>query len=118
MRTSNSKPTASAHPMSWFDPRIVCHPGVSFQACHRWPTMIPIPIPELASEKARWSVNSEGGLMGRCTLPLSRCSVHHSKSPAIILTGQCGMKGRLEHRPSMRLSPVRYARPRGSTEAV
>ena len=83
--TSSSKPMASAHPMLQFALRIVCHSGVSFQACHCWPMVILIPIPELASKKARWSANGEGGFMGHCMLPDLRGSVHHSRSFAIIL---------------------------------
>ena len=50
-RMSSSNPTALAHPMSFF-PRYVFQSAWSLQALHLDPMTMPIPKPELASEKA------------------------------------------------------------------
>ncbi|KAH7903908.1 hypothetical protein BJ138DRAFT_1107277 [Hygrophoropsis aurantiaca] len=66
-------PTASAQPMSRC-PLWVFHPGIRRHALQNFPIVMPIPIPELASEKARTSRWGCGGVIGLDTWPVLRVS--------------------------------------------
>ena len=84
---SNLKPIASAHPMSRC-PCAVCHPGMSLHALQNFPMMMPMPMPELASEKAWGSEKDDGGYIGRDTSPAWRSSDHQRRSSAMPLMGR------------------------------
>ena len=111
----SSKPTASAQPISRPSD---FQPGSKRQARHLCPSVMPIPKPELASEKAWRSERSIGPGMGRERLEDPRRSVHHSRSLDVLRGGVCGMKGQLLKPESMVSKVVRYAHPAGITREV
>jgi hypothetical protein len=73
--TSNSKAMAPAHLMSHF-PLDVFHPGMRCQALQKLSIMMPRPMPELASKKARRFVESSSERIGLDT-PLDCSRVDH-----------------------------------------
>src|SRR5271155_3594657 len=79
-RVRNSKPTASAHPMSLPS---AFHPGTRRHARHWSPITMPIPKPELASEKASLSVTMAGPGMGREIAGELSASSHQARSEEV-----------------------------------
>ena len=97
---------ALAHPMSlgpWRD----CHPARKRQARQQFLMVIPIPIPELASEYAFGSRKGGGGKIERTKVPSFSFPLHQLSSFSISLSGRCGMNGHLAHMASMLSSPMR-----------
>jgi hypothetical protein len=90
--TKNSKPIASAHPMSL--PSLF-HPGMSRHACQYFPTVIAMPTPELASEYALMSMMGVGFGIGHEMVCCCRRAFHHLRSSVVCRGGVRGMKGQL-----------------------
>ena len=90
MVTRNSRPTASAQPISFLSE---FQPGRNFQALQWLPTMIPIPNPELASENACRSVGVLVGEMQQESGGMLSLASHQSSSKRVPFGGVRGMKG-------------------------
>lgn len=114
----NSRAMASAQPMSLVPLREFRQPGMSLQAPHRLPIVIPIPISELASKKAFKSMKRWGGRISRWTSPDWSLSVHQSRSLDTLPSALWGMSDFGELVFSMASKPVRYALPQGSVAAA
>src|ERR1700679_963467 len=80
VRARSSKPTASAHPISLPS---AFQPGTRRHARHRLLITMPMPKPELASEKASLSVTKAGPGMERETLGESRAWNHQERSAMV-----------------------------------
>ena len=83
---SSLKLRASTQPMSLF-PLVHFQPGRSLQACHLFPMIMPIPTPELASEKAWISIKVGGGQMVQMKVLERIFWHHHFRSLAMLLLG-------------------------------
>ena len=107
-RVRSSKPMASAQLMS-------CpsdfQPGSKHQAHHLFPIVIPMPKPELASEKVLRSVRGTGPGTFLERVGDWRRSAHHLRSLEVSQGGVCGMKGLLLKPESMASRLVRYTHP-------
>ena len=113
----HSKLIALAHVMSHF-PFFVFHPGMSLHACHWFPVMMVIPMPELMSENASTSMSVTGVGLGQLGLGWRRMVISHLRSSARFLGAEIGWKGFAVKSPSMAFSSVRTARPLGTIEQV
>src|SRR5271155_5513404 len=113
VRASSSKPTASAQPMSRLSD---FQPGKRRQALHLLPMTMPMPTPELASEKAWGSMMYFGMEMFLKRKGSWRVCDHHQRSLSVPRGGERGTKGRSEEKLSMVSKEVRYARPSSITK--
>jgi len=111
----SSNPTASAQPISRPS---AFQPGSRRQACHLLPIVMPMPKPELVSEKASRSVRGTGPGMFLDREGELRRLVHHLRSSGVLQGGVCGTKGLLLNPESMASRLVRYARPAGMTREM
>ena len=90
-------------------------PGSKRQARHLSPIVMPIPKPELASEKALRSVRGIGPGTFLERVWHWRCSAHYLRLLEVLRDGVCGTKGLLVKPKSMASKLVRYACPAVTT---
>ena len=95
---------ASAQPMSCPS---AFQPGSKRHARHLFPSVMLMPKPELASEKACRFVRGTGPGMGHERTGDLRRSIHHSRSLDVLWGGVCGTKGQLLKPESMASKAVR-----------
>ena len=111
-RLRSSNPTASAQLISRLSD---FQPGSKRQVRHFSLIMMPMPKPELASEKALRSVRGTGPGMFLDRVGHWRHCAYHLRSLEVSRGGVCGTKGLLLNPESMALRLVRYAHPAVTT---
>ena len=85
---------------------------------HHSPMVMPMPMPELASEKASQLIKGVGVHIGQKALPVEIICCHHRRLSLMALSGWCGRNSFFPHMAIIHSKPVRYTWPAGINKAV